>query len=247
MDSRLQTLIEGIAALDPALKPPAPTFTLAELQTWPWEDLWIVGRSRKWPANSPHGMSMTNGTHPAITEYHPIPIQNDRDNLYRKLGIVDRIPLALMANMRKVIFSFSFGLSDANLSEAFEFECQRQIKNVLWNMAFQLKPGGIGGAWLVSIFDYTNGAWKLTDAVIGPAAFTGGKMCQVSAEFTLSGAGTTHDAISFNGNRQPIQITQPPTVAPNPANYFNVAWQPDANGQAAAYKISIDSMSVTLA
>lgn len=247
--TQARALLDQLDARLTALEsPPPPPLVLSELQTFPWEDLWLVGRSKKWPAESPHGVAITGGNHPSVTDFHPIVIQGDSDNLYRMQPLLPRIPATLMNTMRRIVYSFSFGISDASACQAFEFECQRQIKTALWNMAYQLRPGGAGGAFDVFAFDYTHGAWRPTGAVIGPAAFTGGKMCLVAAEFTLSGAGTTHDAISFNGVRSAIALTQPATIVPagEAATYFNVAWQPDATARAAPYKIFIDSMSVSL-
>jgi hypothetical protein len=241
----LNSSIESLIRLDNQLSAPGP-LVLSELQTWTWEDLWIVGRSKKWPSNSPHGTVSTSGNHPAVSDFRPIKIQGDSDNLYRLLRLKDRIPADLLPAITKVIYSFSFGISDSTACQAFEFECQRQIGLKIWNMAFQLKPGAPNGFWFVSAFDYTAGDWKTLSVTIDPALFTGGKMAQLIAEFTLSPLGTRHDALSFNGNRLTVGLEQATATAKGSDNYFNVAIQPDANGAAAPYKISVDSVSVSL-
>lgn len=223
----------------------ASSLALSELQTFPWEDLWIVGRSHHWPEGSPHGSAATTGVHPATTAYHPIPIQGDRDNLYRVLRLGPRIPVGMLPTLTKVVYSFTLSISDPTAPQAFEFECQRQVGTAVANMAWQMKPGA-GGQWLLSVFDYIHSAWRLTPATVSPSLFTAGKSVAISAEFTLTPTAVRHDAISFNGTRSVIGIEQPVAEVANAAIYFNIAMQADANATAAAWSYSIDSVEVHL-
>jgi hypothetical protein len=239
-----RSILDQIDQKIAALSAPPP-LVLAELQTFPWEDLWIVGRSRKWPENSPHGTASTSGVHPAVTDFRPIPVQNDRDNLYRVLRLADRIPPAMLPAITRVTYSFLLSLSSPASVQAFEFEAQRQVGLTIWNMAWQLLPAA-PNHWTLRAFDYAHSTWRDTGAGFDPAILVSGAQIPVSAEFTLTASTAIHEAISINGTRTRIGLEQAAAGATSREDYFNIAVQADANAAAAPWRFSLDSVSVTL-
>lgn len=140
--------------------------------------------------------------------------------LYMKLPTPTAIP-------RRLVDSRTFLIQDLSGWQALEFQSQIVMGGLVFNMAWQANI--VKKVW--RYFDYTSTKW-----VDSFGNFVGGmpfpdftKPVSIAAEFSLpNGKSVTHEALTINGTKYPVGITQQATViADKTAAKFTTAAQID--------------------
>ena len=127
----------------------------------------------------------------------------------------------------------------ASAPQAIEFECQHTVNGYAHNFAWQADYAR--KQW--RIFDYINHLWIATPVPF--ASFTPGTWHHVVAEYHENGTDTIHDALSIDGVRTVVNITQPGKYTGQTWASFTNAFQLDLNGTPTAFSVYVDKMKVT--
>lgn len=232
--------------LAPQLGP--PTSILPALQIAPFELLWGVGRSNPVQNPSIHGTATWTPGEPATLDYHPVKLPTDRDNLYclRRLG--QYIPDFSAAT--KLVESQVLQVSDLSSPEAIETDWHLQAPTVIGskvlNPGLQLLPTG-KAIWTVRLWDHIKGGWELASkCTLDGSVLLAGVL--FGAEYYVSPAGLTYNAVTINGIRFAQTYSVPGKDAPPvKQQVFNKAIQVDANGAASPYQLKVGKMTITFA
>jgi hypothetical protein len=128
---------------------------------------------------------------------------------------------------------------DLAAAQAIEWELEQCINGDVWNMGWQLK---LQGTTCWRYFDYVNTQWCQTQVPVDMVR--PGEPLRISAEYLRNGISMEHVALTLNGQRYEVHAVKnnKPGRWPASANYVHYAFQMDANGKAAPYKVLLSKM-----
>lgn len=224
---------------DYTVPPPLPPITrLVGLQNAPFELLWGVGRSN--PVQNPalHGTASWAQGEPSTLTFKPIKLPNDRDNLYcvRRLGL--SLNQSSVAAATSLTESQTLQVDVLANVEAIETDWHIQAGTLIWNPGLQLLPSGVVRGWQNTAKD-----WVDLTVRFSPQLLLSG--LTLAAEYKMTTQSLIHVAVTINGQRTPVSLTQPVVTAPVAGFVFNKAVQTDANGAAAPYVLKVGQMQVS--
>ena len=126
----------------------------------------------------------------------------------------------------------------AKAPQAIEFECQQKAEGFIYNFAWQADYAD--HEW--RIFNYKAHRWERTGMAFG--GFLPDRWHHVVAEFHSESGTVVHDALTIDGVRRNVGIRHEAKRSGR-GHYLTNAFQLDLNGDASAYKVYVDRMTVT--